>query len=251
MHDTLERLLRELGEPLTPMSLKHGEEILDRLVAELRDGPGDRLAAGSPELLRAGGLRAIEADLRRYLEYEAATGPGWAPYGLELRFGFDEQDDRSLPALALGEGDDRVLVRGMIDRIDVDGRGHAIVRDYKSGASRPHFAGARWSDERRLQVALYMLVVRELTELEPVGGFYQPLRGEDLRGRGVFVKGEDVGVASVPTDAREPGELETLLADAQERATVLAAALRSGALNPCPQNCSRDGCAYPGICRSQ
>ena len=31
-----------------------------------------------------------------------------------------------------------------------------------------------------------MLVVRELLGLEPVGGFYQPLRGSDLRARGMF-----------------------------------------------------------------
>ena len=32
-----------------------------------------------------------------------------------------------------------------------------------------------------------MLAVRELLGLEPVAGFYQPLRGDDLRARGVFV----------------------------------------------------------------
>ncbi len=251
MHDTLERLLSELGAPLIPSSLDRARVILERLLAELAAGPGSRLAPGSPEVVRAGALRAIEADLRRYLEHEAATGPGWRPDGLELRFGFDAEDDRSLPALELGEGADAVLVRGVIDRIDVDGGGHAVIRDYKSGAGRPEFPGARWHDDRRLQVALYMLVVRELVGLDPVAGFYQPLRGDDLRARGVFVKGFEVGSGAVPTDAREPAELAALLQDAQERAVALAGALRAGTLTPCPQTCSRDGCAYPGICRSQ
>ena len=100
---------------------------------------------------------------------------------------------RSLPALELGDGLDRVRVRGMIDRVDTDGHGHAVVRDYKSGARRQGWAAANWAAERQLQVALYMLVVRELVGLEPVGGFYQPLRGDDLRARGAFVKGTDVG----------------------------------------------------------
>jgi ATP-dependent helicase/DNAse subunit B len=251
MHDTLERLIRELGGPLTPSSLHRAREILERLLAELASGPGSQLAPGSPEVVRAGGLRAIEADLRRYLEHEAAASAGWRPFGVELKFGFDGGEDESLPALALGEGPERVLVRGMIDRVDVDGAGHALVRDYKSGSSRPEFAGARWHDERRLQVALYMLVVRELIGLDPVGGFYQALRGDDLRARGVFVTGFELGSGVVPTDAREPAELAGVLEDAQERALALAGALRAGSLIPCPQTCSRDGCAYPGICRSQ
>jgi hypothetical protein len=96
-----------------------------------------------------------------------------------------------------------------------------------------------------------MLVVRELLGLDPVGGFYQPLRGDDLRARGVYVQGEDVGAGAVATDAREPAELDEMLADAAGRAVALAASLRTGELTPCPQTCSRDGCAYPAICRSQ
>jgi RecB family exonuclease len=199
--------------------------------------------------VRAGALRAIEADLRRYLEHEAANAGGWRPLGLELRFGFDE--DGSLPPLRLGEGEDAVLVRGVIDRVDGNGHGQAIVRDYKTGAARREWSAARWSADRRLQVALYMLVVRELLGLDPVAGFYQPMRGEDLRARGVFAKDGFDGAGVVANDCREPGEVEAMLADAAQRAVALAGALRAGELTPCPQTCSRDGCAYPGICRSQ
>jgi len=225
--------------------------ILDRLLAELSAGAGAALAPGSPELVRAGGLRAIEADLRRYLEHEAAGGCEWRPYGLEVRFGFAaDQEIPSLPPLELGDGHDRVLVRGMIDRVDVDDGGSALVRDYKSGATRQQYPAARWSAERRLQVALYMLVVRELIGLEPVGGFYQPLRGDDLRARGMFIKGTAVGSAVVANDARDPAELHAELEDAASRAVALAVQLRAGRLTPCPQTCSRGGCSYPAICRS-
>jgi ATP-dependent helicase/DNAse subunit B len=253
MHDVLERLLRELDGPLTPASVATAREILERLLSELAqsDRTGDRLVPGGSAVVRAGALRAIEADLRRYLEHEAATGGGWRPWGLEMRFGFTGDDDDSLPPLELVDGDDRVLVRGLIDRVDVDGRGRAVVRDYKSGARRPEWSASRWSADRRLQVALYMLVVRDLAGLDPVGGFYQPLRGDDLRARGVFGRGEEVGAGAVSTDARDPGEIGALLADAAGRAVTLAASLRSGELTPCPQSCSRDGCAYPAICRSQ
>jgi RecB family exonuclease len=253
MHDVLERLLRELDGPLTPASVATAREILERLLSELAesDPTSRRLAPGASEVVRAGALRAIEADLRRYLEHEAATGGGWRPLGVEMRFGFTGDDDGSLPPLELVDGDERVLVRGVIDRVDVDGRGHAVVRDYKSGARRAEWSGGRWNADRRLQVALYMLVVGQLIGLEPAGGFYQPLRGDDLRARGVFVRGEDVGTGAVGTDARDPAEIDALLADAAGRAVSLAASLRSGELTPCPETCSRDGCAYPAICRSQ
>ncbi len=250
MHDVLERLLGELDGPVTPDTLAGAQAILNRLLAELAAEGGAALGVGSPEVVRAGALRAIEADLRRYLEHEARTAGEWRPLGLELRFGF-EGEEGSLPALELGEGPERVRVRGVVDRVDVDGAGHAVVRDYKSGARRPAWSAARWREDRQLQVALYMLVVRELTDAEPVAGFYQPLRGEDLRARGVFVKGTPVGPGVVATDARAGEELDEMLADAAQRAVSVATSLRAGELEPCPQNCSRDGCMYPAICRSQ
>ncbi|HEY2258678.1 MAG TPA: PD-(D/E)XK nuclease family protein [Solirubrobacteraceae bacterium] len=258
MHDLLERLLRRLDGPVSEDSLQRARAILDELLAELGAEAGARLAPGRPGVVGAAALRAIEADLRRYLDREAVRGGDWRPVGLELRFGFEPGDGgaadaatESLPALELGAGQDRVLVRGMIDRVDIDREGRALVRDYKSGAGRPQYQGGRWRLDRRLQVALYMVVVRELLGREPVGGFYQPLRGEDLRARGLFLKGTDVGMAVVAGDGREAEELESELGDAVDRAIALATALRAGGLTPCPQTCSRDGCAYPGICRSQ
>ena len=271
MHAVLERLLAQLGEPVAPQSLDRARQILSRLVAELADGIGAGVGLGGPEVVRVGALRAIEADLRRYLEHEAQTGARWRPLALEWTFGFDADPNADpgavpdgaappLPALALGDGPEPVLVRGMIDRVDVEdpsgsrgGAGRAIVRDYKSGATRDDQPVARWGPGRRLQVALYMLVVRDLAGLDPVAGFYQPLRGESIRARGVYRTDPDVDVGSavVATDGRDGAELDAELAAAAERAVELAAALRAGELTPCPQTCSRDGCAHPSICRSR
>jgi RecB family exonuclease len=153
--------------------------------------------------------------------------------------------------VALGEGSERILLRGVVDRVDVDpdGSGRALVRDYKSGSKRPEQQGARWSTDRRLQVALYMIAVRELLGLDPVAGLYQPLGGADLRPRGVFLKGAPIGSRVLANDGRDRQELEAVLEDARARAVSLAARLRSGVLEPCPETCSRDGCRYPGICR--
>jgi RecB family exonuclease len=242
IHAVLERLLARLGGPVTSESLPEALALLEELLAEIPTPIG----AGRPAPVRAAALRQVEADLRRYLEHEAASGTGWRQEGLELRFGFaDEQG--SLPALTLGDGE--VRVRGVIDRVDVDGAGHAVVRDYKSGGARQQHPAGRWSADRQLQVPLYMLAVRQLLDLEPVAGFYQPLGGGDLRGRGVFVDGAEVG-AVVDRDARSEAELEGLLDDAAERAVALARRLRAGDVTPCPQTCTRAGCAFPGICRA-
>jgi RecB family exonuclease len=208
------------------------------------------IAPGRSEAVRTAVLESMVADLRRYLIQEAGDEFDWEPQMLELRFGF-EADEGSLPPLTLVQDGERVVVRGVIDRIDIEpGPGRrAIVRDYKSGSARPEQQGARWNTDRRVQVALYMLAVRDLLGLDPVGGLYQPLGGADLRPRGVFLKEAQPGPRVVFTDGREREELEAVLHDAELRTIEIAGRLRRGELKPCPDTCSRDGCRHPGICR--
>ena len=246
MHDVLEQVLERLGRAVTRESLPEALALLDAVLAEV----SPEVAPGRPQAVRRAATETIAADLRRYLEHEAETSCGWEPRGLELRFGFDDEE-ASLPALELGAGPERISVRGAIDRVDVEpGSRRAVVRDYKSSSARPEHQGGRWSSERRLQVALYMLAVRELLGLEPVAGLYQPLAGRDLRARGVFLEGAPVGAELFATDERDAAGLAAELEDAHARAISLAARLRSGELTPCPDTCSREGCRYPGICRS-
>jgi RecB family exonuclease len=247
MHTVLERVLDRLGRAVTPESLPDALTILDQVLTEM---PAAGQPRGRPDGVRAAARRAVEADLRRYLAHEAGDECDWAPRAVELRFGFEEEE-AALPALELGEGEERIRLRGVIDRVDVaaDGR-RAIVRDYKSGSSRQEHAGARWAVERQLQVALYMLAVRELLGLEPVAGLYQPLGGGDLRPRGVYLEGAAPGECLVGNDGRDAEELAELLDEARGRALALAARLQAGSLEPCPATCSRDGCKYPGICRA-
>jgi RecB family exonuclease len=86
--------------------------------------------------------------------------------------------ERSAPELQRGlELEDGIVLSGKIDRIDVDPfSARGIVQDYKSGKSAP---SARDIDkELRLQIPLYMLVLRDLVGIEPLGGVYRPLAGE-------------------------------------------------------------------------
>jgi hypothetical protein len=66
----------------------------------------------------------------------------------------------------------------------------------------------------------------------------------------VFLEDAPIGGELVGTDKRDEAELSAELEDAKRRAVELAVRLRSGELTPSPETCSRNGCMYPGICRS-
>jgi ATP-dependent helicase/DNAse subunit B len=243
MHEVLERVFSELGGPLSAAALPEAERLLSAAMAQTPNTVGH----GQPREIREAMLRGIEADLRRYLAHEAADGSGWIPTRLELRFG---TGDDALAAVAIGEGEEQVMLSGVVDRVDVEpGGDRAIVRDYKSGAKQDSWPAARWLSDDQLQVGLYMLAVRRLEGLRTVAGFYQPLRGEDLRQRGVFTAQARTGDNVLQTDEMGVDELDQLLSEVEREAARIAAQLRSGELTPCPERCSPNGgCSHPGIC---
>jgi len=245
VHAVLERVLRNVDGAITQRNVAAAEA---ELTAALADTTVDPAPGREPEV-RAALLRGIEADLRRFIRHEAETGNGWPAAQLELRFGAGEAD--GAPPLQLGDDDDgeSVELAGRIDRVDVEpGSRRAIVRDYKSGRHRSDWGGSAWIENDRLQVALYMLAAQRLLGLEPAGGFYQPLSGGKLQARGAYLAGVAGADDSARPDALEAGELSELLAAARTRALELATRLRAGELQPCPQTCGTDGCAYPSIC---
>jgi RecB family exonuclease len=157
----------------------------------------------------------------------------------------DERGEASdLPALDLGGG---LRLRGRIDRVDVGGDGEAAVYDYK-GSSAP--AGARWIRDGKLQVALYMRAVEQLLQLRAIGGFYQPLSGQDLRARGVLDGEAGVELDRVATDVLDHADMRELLDEAVAAARGVAAEAGRGELAARPETCAfRGGCMYPTICR--
>lgn len=247
IHKLLEHVVSRLHAPISLRTLRTAESVLHDAV----ERGADAIAPGQPPEVRAAILRGIEAELRRYLRHEASGGSAWRPAHVELRFGLDAGKEDSVPALELSDGEETILLNGVIDRVDVDPAAarRAIVRDYKSGARRDGWPGARWLADDQLQVALYMIAVRRLLGLEAVAGFYQPLAGGDLRPRGIYADGAEVGESVVTRDALGAEELGELLAEVERRAVAIGATLRRGELTPCPATCSPGGaCRYPGIC---
>ncbi len=229
-HEVLRDVLAALGsEPLRPSALPAARAALADALAE--HAPGVRISV-NPERLRAE-LRRLEADLLRYLEHAAHAGSAYGPYALEV-----DVEARLADDLVLG---------GRIDRIDRAADGTVLVYDYKGRSATPH---ARWVEDRKLQMGLYLLAVRESLGLEPVGGLYQPLGAERSVPRGIVLADADPGQALVGTDRVDPEAFDAALAEVLACACAAARELRSGRLEARPTTCGyRGGCEYPSICR--
>jgi len=250
LKDALEGLRRETGSArVTKVSLGLARELLGRA---LEENEGGFSLSAAPER-RPGLRRRLQSDLERYLEYAAELDSPLEPIHLELGFGFGPEEDQAaegpasgLPPLDLGGG---VLLRGRIDRIDVDAAGEAVVYDYKTGRVLP---AAKWEGKGNIQLALYMRAVENLLELRAVAGLYQPLRGRDLRARGVLDAEASVQLDCLKGDRLEGSEVRELLDWAATTAREAAAQANRGELAPRPDTCAfKGGCSYPSICRCE
>ncbi len=150
------------------------------------------------------------------------------------------------PAIEFGNGDNRVNLRGRIDRVDVgsfEGHPAYVVIDYKTG-QRPSLKTDDLISGRSIQVALYLLAVKRLGLVTPDAVPYQmgfwALRDTGFKpgmGRSKFE----------PLDATVIQSLEILLDDLLPR---LAEGIRSGTFiveNNDPNCAGR--CVYRTVCR--
>ena len=254
LKQTLERLRERTGSAsVTPASVGLAKRLLGEALAEQElNHPLSR----APERVPVA-RRRLAVELERYLESVAESPSPLEPTYLELEFGFEREhgegraglgaeEAEPLPPLDLGDG---VLLRGRIDRVDVGPGGEAVVYDYKARAAPP---SAKWVRDGQWQVALYMRAVQTLLGQVPVGGFYQPLAGKDIRARGALNSDSDVELDIVRTDGVDGDTLEQLLEECVAAARVAAGEARSGALTPRPDTCAYGGvCAYPTICRCE
>lgn len=98
---------------------------------------------------------------------ELANAPeGWTPSAYEQAFGIN-----NIPPLRIKLADEQILLRGVIDRVDVNESGELRVLDYKTGSS--HLEKNDLTNGRRLQLPLYALAARDALKLgKPVDGMY-------------------------------------------------------------------------------
>ena len=233
LHRFYAGLPRELGVEQVPA------ERLEEAVAFLRRCVDDALETGvrleltglQREELRQGLLRDLEAFVR----HEAGTGLRLVPRRFEVLFGSERAAPELQRGLDLGNG---AVLSGKIDRIDLDPwSARGIVQDYKSGKSA--HSAREIESELRLQIPLYMLVLRDLVGIEPLGGVYRPLSGKRVA-RGMLRAGarEDLPGFSRQDyldDERFWAQVET----ARGRAAEFAERIRGGDVRHDPKG---DGC---------
>jgi hypothetical protein len=163
-------------------------------------------------------------DLEAVVHEECAAELPLVPRRFEVAFGSERAAPELQRGLDLGDG---ITLSGKIDRIDVDPfSARGIVQDYKSG-KHAHSA-AEIEKELRLQIPLYMLVLRDLVGIEPLGGVYRPLAGE-RKARGLLRKGEGETLPGyVRTDYLDEEAFWTAVDNAKETAGRLAGRIRTG-----------------------
>jgi len=175
-----------------------------------------------------GGLwRDLEAVVRTESELDFPL----QPRRFEVSFG----SDRSAPELQRGLDLGGFSLSGKIDRIDVDPfSARGIVQDYKSGKTA--HSAAKIDSELRLQIPLYMLVLRDLVGIEPLGGVYRALAGKrEVRGLLRAAAREDGVPGFQRKDYLDETEFWAQIDRARERARGAVERIRAGDIRHDPR----------------
>lgn len=260
-HRILARFLRPFcGRPLNPEAWPHYWSALQEAIEqecqryeEEAEKKGRAPSGGFWSLQKRRLVRALERWLR--CELEAVRDSSWYPAYLELAFGLSpgaEEDPHSkLEPLRLGAGGAEAVVRGRIDRIDLDDRGNCAVYDYKSGFTPTYRELQELQD---LQLPLYLLAVeRVLFPGTVVGGSYYRLGRECRRSPGLWREQSDRPGGNRRKDGvvgeEKWGEF---LARVEERALECVRSIRKGDFRIQPsrsaEQCLRR-CPYRPVCR--
>ncbi|MBX5474703.1 MAG: PD-(D/E)XK nuclease family protein [Thermoleophilia bacterium] len=163
-------------------------------------------------------------DLEAAVQEECESELPLVPRRFEVLFGGERAAPELQRGLDLGGG---ITLSGKIDRIDVDPLGaRGIVQDYKSG--KHAYSAREIESELRLQIPLYMLVLRDLVGLEPLGGLYRPLAGE-RRPRGLVRAAEaETLVGYARSDYYDEDAFWSVVENARLKAGELARRIREG-----------------------
>jgi ATP-dependent helicase/nuclease subunit B len=175
LHKFFAGVPRRLGvEKLGPEQLDDALAFMGECLNDAMEGLRLELTDLQRRELQQGLLR----DLEQFVRDETSSELQLVPRRFEVSFG----SERSPKELQRGLELDGFTLSGKIDRIDLDPfSARGIVQDYKSGKTA--HSAAQIESELKLQIPLYMLVLRDLVGVEPLGGIYRALAGKrDARG---------------------------------------------------------------------
>jgi ATP-dependent helicase/DNAse subunit B len=222
LHRFYARLPKELG---TEQVSEDRVEDAVRLMRTCLDEALGGVRMDTTELQRRELGEGLWRDLEQVVRDEARSEVPLVPRRFEVGFGSERSAPELQRGLDLGEG---LSLSGKIDRIDLDPfSARGIVQDYKAGK---HAHSAREIEkELRLQIPLYMLVLRDLVGIEPLGGLYRPLAG-DRKPRGLLRADarEDALPGFVSNDYLDDEAFWRQVEGAKDKALELAERIRGG-----------------------
>jgi ATP-dependent helicase/DNAse subunit B len=243
-HNALNRFFSGIPKELGVERLD--ESTLDRALPFLRrclDTAVNGVRMEMTELQRQELHQTLWRDLEALVRAEAVSELELVPRRFEVSFG---RERSTFDGLDLGEG---LSLSGKIDRVDVETFGaRGIVHDYKSGRSA--HSAAQIQQEQRLQIPLYMLVLRDLVGVEPLGGLYRPLAGE-RKPRGLLrASAKEELPGYVRNDYLDEDEFWSRLETARADARSLAQRIREGDVEHDPRGGSCPSwCDLWRVCR--
>ncbi|HIE51612.1 MAG TPA: hypothetical protein EYP85_07610 [Armatimonadetes bacterium] len=184
-HTVLERFYRarwdaaaRRARPLTEAEEEAAVENILALAEEVCAEYEAQGRVGHPGAWRYEKQRLL-ARLRWFVSHEIEhfkCNPGFAPAYLEFSFGLREHRGRD-PAsretpLALATASGEVRLRGILDRVDADAVGRALVMDYKTGSQSSVPTGPDVQAGLSFQLFIYLLAAEELLGLDPAEAYY-------------------------------------------------------------------------------
>ena len=233
LHKFYAGLPKELGhDRVTPENVEQAVGFLRRCLDDALRG-GVRLEL--TELQAAELEESLWRDLEAFVRDEARSPVQLVPRRFEVGFGLERSAPELQRGLALGDG---LFLSGKIDRIDVDPfSARGIVQDYKSGRSAP--SAKQIDEDLRLQIPLYMLVLRDLVGIEPLGGVYRALAGARVT-RGLLQEGAAEDLPGFQKNDFLPDDEFWALVDvSRDRARSYAQRIHAGDVRHDPKG---DGC---------
>ncbi|MBQ6395031.1 MAG: PD-(D/E)XK nuclease family protein [Atopobiaceae bacterium] len=212
-HAVLERCMRRMHEQGLSLEshLDQAHAVLDDCFAELvveqfSHEPGNRSVRTpyvSHDLVQDHAYFELHRNLHNYLEVESGRLQGFVPSFFEYRFGHLDADEPEVEFCG-------ARIAGVIDRIDIDPLGRAMIVDYKSTNDLGRYTLFRSSDPEafvlpdRVQALVYAWIARKLARegklpgVEAVVGAVYRSFGSSADSSGAFAVGE--GLSSIPID---------------------------------------------------
>lgn len=204
----------------------------------------------NPVLIRNLRRHAIELVLRTIVNEAAllnALPEPLIPAKMEWQFGFTD-DPLAIPPLS---GDSPILIRGQIDRIDIDEENHKhLILDYKTGEVKTVPKAIREGCHLQLPVYVEAVSQKLLKDYEPLGGILLSVRNGKRKSG--FIKKEFnkqyYNIRGNNTMLCEETDWNELKQTAIEAVRRHAEGIRNGCFEPDNSDC-KDYCDYAEVCR--